>query len=74
MYLRICGNFFRRNYLGPRISNPKIAKSIWSANRKSANCNICERSARPVRQPYAGVNFIPPVMIYEFGYRFASHS
>ncbi len=63
----------------------KLQKSMWSANRKSANCKkymgrkygnpqIATFAEGPVRQPYAGVNFIPPVRIYEFGYKYASHT
>jgi hypothetical protein len=68
----------------------KLQKSMWSANWKSANCkkymgrkygirklqNLrkVRYSAWAVRQPYAGVNFIPPFRLYEFGYKYASHT
>jgi hypothetical protein len=92
MYLRICGSFlsppkllgstnckseYCKKVYGLQIGNLQVAKITWAANRKSASCNICGRSARPVRQvrqPYAGINFIPPVRIYEFGYRYASYT
>jgi hypothetical protein len=40
--------------------NSGMGLSYWPA--------ILHRLVGPVRQPYAGVNFIPPVRAYEFGY------
>jgi hypothetical protein len=42
--LQIWGSFKSATNLGQQIANPQIAKSIGSANRKSANCHTFGRS------------------------------
>ncbi len=43
--MQIWGSFKSATNLGEQIANPQIAKSIGSANRKSANCHTFGRSA-----------------------------
>ncbi len=42
-YVRICGSF--KSAKNNWVDRSQIAKNIWSANRKSAKCRICGRSA-----------------------------
>jgi hypothetical protein len=43
MFLRIWGS--PQKIIGPANHKSADHKNTWSANRKSANCHICERSA-----------------------------